>query len=457
MQHNHQKYHSFKFDIRERSAYNNPQRCKSKNLNAVGYTFSALTAKTKEKLMHFKKLTKKKLNMVARNVAALSVMMMVCVGSVITVMAKTVEVTILDNDETTSISMMDPSKDAVLDTAIRYQRIDAVNDDDSVVFDSDSNTLTIRRGIDVTVTADGESRTVDMYYGDTVAQAVSKAGFVCGENDKLSMNSDEVLTENSEISLTRYYHVNVISDGETHKLLLQEGDVQSALDAASVTLGKEDSADAKLDAPLTEGMEIHISRVTYEEETQTESVDYAVKEVDSSSLYVGETKVQTKGVEGERTIVYRNKLVNGNVVDTEEISNEITKEPVDKVVLVGTKKRPSGYASISSDGTLVDHNGNQVSYKRALTGRCTAYTGGGWTATGRPAQYGNIAVNPDVIPYGSKLYICSPDGSTVYGYATAADTGGFASMGYIMADLYYDTYQECANFGVREMTIYVLS
>lgn len=457
MQHNHQKYHSFKFDIRERSAYNNPQRCKSKNLNAVGYTFSALTAKTKEKLMHFKKLTKKKLNMVARNVAALSVMMMVCVGSVITVMAKTVEVTILDNDETTSISMMDPSKDAVLDTAIRYQRIDAVNDDDSVVFDSDSNTLTIRRGIDVTVTADGESRTVDMYYGDTVAQAVSKAGFVCGENDKLSMNSDEVLTENSEISLTRYYHVNVISDGETHKLLLQEGDVQSALDAASVTLGKEDSADAKLDAPLTEGMEIHISRVTYEEETQTESVDYAVKEVDSSSLYVGETKVQTKGVEGERTIVYRNKLVNGNVVDTEEISNEITKEPVDKVVLVGTKKRPSGYASISSDGTLVDHNGNQVSYKRALTGRCTAYTGGGWTATGRPAQYGNIAVNPDVIPYGSKLYICSPDGSIVYGYATAADTGGFASMGYIMADLYYDTYQECANFGVREMTIYVLS
>lgn len=66
--------------------------------------------------MHFKKLTKKKLNMVARNVVALSIMMMVCVGSVITVMAKTVEVTIVDNDETTAISMMDPSKDAVLET-----------------------------------------------------------------------------------------------------------------------------------------------------------------------------------------------------------------------------------------------------------------------------------------------------------------------------------------------------
>ena len=125
--------------------------------------------------MHFKKLTKKKLNMVARNVVALSIMMMVCVGSVITVMAKTVEVTIVDNDETTAISMMDPSKDAVLETAIRYQRIDAVNDDDSVVFDSDSNTLTIRRGIEVTVTADGESRTVDMHV-KTLRQKLGSQG-----------------------------------------------------------------------------------------------------------------------------------------------------------------------------------------------------------------------------------------------------------------------------------------
>ena len=202
---------------------------------------------------------------------------------------------------------------------------------------------------------------------------------------------------------------------------------------------------------------VTVSRVTYEETQETEAVAYSTKEEKTDSLYEGETKVKTEGVEGERTIVYRNKMVNGKVVETEEISNEVTTEPVDKVVLVGTKKKPSGYASISSDGTLIDHNGNRVSYKKAFTGRCTAYTGGGWTATGRPAQYGNIAVNPDVIPYGSKLYICSPDGSVVYGYAIAADTGGFASKGYIMADLYFDTYEECANFGVRNMTIYVLS
>ena len=407
--------------------------------------------------MSLKTMTKRNLNMMARNITALVVMMAICIGSVITVMAQTVEVTIVDNGEQTSVSMMDPSEESVLETAIERQLVEPVDGDDQVVFNEEENTLTIRRGITAEVAADGATRTVKLYYGDTVAEAVENSGFTLGENDVLSVDADTVLREDAEVSITRYYHVTLAHDGEEQTLLVKEGDVASALEAANLTLGEEDYTDAPLDQALTEGLVVTVSRVTYEETQETEAVAYSTKEEKTDSLYEGETKVKTEGVEGERTIVYRNKMVNGKVVETEEISNEVTTEPVDKVVLVGTKKKPSGYASISSDGTLIDHNGNRVSYKKAFTGRCTAYTGGGWTATGRPAQYGNIAVNPDVIPYGSKLYICSPDGSVVYGYAIAADTGGFASQGYIMADLYFDTYAECANFGVRNMTIYVLS
>ena len=407
--------------------------------------------------MSLKTMTKRNLNMMARNITALVVMMAICIGSVITVMAQTVEVTIVDNGEQTSVSMMDPSEESVLKTAVERQLVEPVDGDDQVVFNEEENTLTIRRGLTAEVAADGTTRTVKLYYGDTVAEAVEDSGFTLGENDVLSVDADTILREDAEVSITRYYHVTLAHDGKEQTLLVKEGDVASALEAANLTLGKEDYTDVPLDQALTEGLVVTVSRVTYEETQETEAVAYSTKEEKTDSLYEGETKVKTEGVEGERTIVYRNKMVNGKVVETEEISNEVTTEPVDKVVLVGTKKKPSGYASISSDGTLIDHNGNRVSYKKAFTGRCTAYTGGGWTATGRPAQYGNIAVNPDVIPYGSKLYICSPDGSVVYGYAIAADTGGFASKGYIMADLYFDTYEECANFGVRNMTIYVLS
>lgn len=408
------------------------------------------------KLMKTRKRTTKRSIMV-RNLTALFVMMAVCVGSVITVMAKTVQVTIVDNGETTSLSIMDPTEESVLNKAVEHQLIAQVTGNDEVTYDEKTNSLTIRRGINITVTADGESRKVKLYYGDTAIQAVFKAGFTMAQDDVMSQDPNTVLTQDTQLSITRYYHVNVTADGNTQTVLVKEGDVSTALAAASVTLGEEDFADVALDESLSEGLDVKVSRVTYEEESKTEAVDYTVKQVETEDLYKGETKVQTQGEEGERTITYRNKLIDGEVVETTEVSNEITKEPVQQVELIGTKTRPSGYATISADGTLIDHNGNTVSYTKALTGRCTAYTGGGLTATGRPAQYGNIAVNPNVIPYGSKLYICSPDGSIVYGYATAADTGGFASQGYIMADLYYDTYQQCANFGVRNMTIYVLS
>jgi len=67
-----------------------------------------------------------------------------------------------------------------------------------------------------------------------------------------------------------------------------------------------------------------------------------------------------------------------------------------------------------------------------------------------------VAVNPKQIPYGTKLYIVSHDGKYVYGYAIAADTGGFAKKGRITTDLFFHTSRECYNFGVRSVRIYVL-
>lgn len=70
------------------------------------------------------------------------------------------------------------------------------------------------------------------------------------------------------------------------------------------------------------------------------------------------------------------------------------------------------------------------------------------------AQVGVVAVDPNIIPYGTKLYITS--GNIVYGYAIAGDTGGAAMAGDILVDVFYDTYDECAAFGRRDMTVYII-
>ena len=67
---------------------------------------------------------------------------------------------------------------------------------------------------------------------------------------------------------------------------------------------------------------------------------------------------------------------------------------------------------------------------------------------------GAIAVDPTVIPLGTKMCVVSNDGQYVYGYCVAEDIGGGIKGNKI--DLYFDTYAECWDFGVRMCTVYIL-
>lgn len=157
---------------------------------------------------------------------------------------------------------------------------------------------------------------------------------------------------------------------------------------------------------------------------------------------------------GSQAVVTRQKLVDGKLAESTVVSTTVTKQPVNKVVVSGTKK--SAVASVGTDGTLTDQNGRTVSYKKVLKGRCSCYCTGTTTSTGKKAEFGRVAVNPNIIPYGTRLYICSPNGKIVYGYATAEDTGGAAMRGAIIADLYYSSYNQCMKIGTRTMNVYIL-
>ena len=75
------------------------------------------------------------------------------------------------------------------------------------------------------------------------------------------------------------------------------------------------------------------------------------------------------------------------------------------------------------------------------------------SATGSAVCVGTVAVDTRVIPLGTRMYIVTNDGRVVYGMAVAADTGVRGNI----VDLYYDTYQQCINFGRRSCTVYILA
>jgi len=98
--------------------------------------------------------------------------------------------------------------------------------------------------------------------------------------------------------------------------------------------------------------------------------------------------------------------------------------------------------------------GDSITYKKNLKCTATAYSNDLNTATGRkPVRneggLSTIAVDPSVIPLGSKVYV---DG---YGYAIAADTGGAIKGNKI--DLYLNSSSECFSWGRRGVNVLLVA
>ncbi len=271
----------------------------------------------------------------------------------------------------------------------------------------------------------------------------------------------------NEIRIAEWRSINIDLRGKKLKKDVPAGTVADALAYLDIKLGKNDKLDVAKDCELSDGMEITIKKITYKNVKKTEVIDYKTIYKDTTTLYEGETSVDTYGEEGERTIVTKVKYENGKKVSEKEVSNEVTKEPVDEVILNGTAERQPSLintddGNISVDkglNTITDRNGNTLYYTDVITGSSTAYTAeyGAVCSTGRTARYGVVAVDPNIIPYGSILYIVSDDG-IVYGYAVAGDTGGFIYNGTgTVVDLYFPSHSDCVNYGRRNVSVYVLS
>lgn len=229
--------------------------------------------------------------------------------------------------------------------------------------------------------------------------------------------------------------------------------VLDVLKERGVELGPDDVINVDKNVVVYDGMEICINIVKYNLREEVVEIDFKREIENTDELYEGETRIKSAGQKGELRKEYTDKYIDGQLVEVVENSSNVTKNPVNEVVLKGTKKKEVP-TEVPTE-VPIDASNVPASYKRVISGKASAYTGGGCTATGRKAARGLVAVDPKKIPYGTKLYISSPCGY-VYGYAIAADCGGMMINGSRLVDLYMDTEQECRRFGVKDVNIYIL-
>lgn len=300
--------------------------------------------------------------------------------------------------------------------------------------------------------ADGETEALTY---TSLSRVLTDKGYTLAPEDKLEFTQSAEGHE-VEVEIIRAFAVELTAAGVTRELMTTAATVGELLAEENLTYGSEDIIIPAATAPLTAGTAVTLQDISYRESTTESAIPFTTKSIPSPTLKKGEERVAIEGQEGTMTTRALTTYMDGKPVSTEVLSEVVTKEPTAQEVYTGVttvKVNPNTAAHIE-----LDANGNPISYSKIINGKSAAYSAraGAKTASGRAAVVGHVAVDPKVIPYGTKLYIKSSDSSDVYGYAIAADTGAALLDGRIIVDLFFGSYDESCDWGIHQVDIFVL-
>ncbi|WP_305146635.1 ubiquitin-like domain-containing protein [Anaerovorax odorimutans] len=284
---------------------------------------------------------------------------------------------------------------------------------------------------EVRLVVDGQTQAIETNSYD-VAELLEENNIELVKEDSVTPSIDKPLTDGAEVKVRKAVEFTLQADGKTEELKALPKTVGDALKYHKIKVGEADKVSPALNEPLTAGAQIVINRITTAKEEVTEEIDFKTKTKGDNDLPAGTTKVVKKGEKGQDRVVYEITYSDGKEIARRELERETISKPVNKLVAKSTR------------GTI---QGKE--YTKKFTVKAYSYTGGGRTAMGTQARVGEIAVDPSVIPLGTRVYV---EG---YGFARAEDTGGNIKGNTI--DVYKNSESECLNWGVRNVTIYILS
>jgi 3D (Asp-Asp-Asp) domain-containing protein len=287
----------------------------------------------------------------------------------------------------------------------------------------------------------------------TVDDLLKIAGIRLQGFDRISHPIDTPVSEDLTVIVER--EINFFVSINENPVIRRAGwhgfTVADAMELMGNELGQSYLPDVNMNRLVRNGETLNFTTVRIVTEIETFDIDYESVTNHSRNLWNGRRIVRQEGESGIFTIATEIVYVGGVEVDRRVISEEITVHPVDEIVDVGRARL----------GALADSSAPDFHYSRRLVMEATAYTAGfsctgkhpddplyRITASGREVEHGIVAVDRNVIPLGTRLYVQG------YGFAIAADVGG-AIRGYAI-DLFMEDIDDAIRFGRQFIHVWIL-
>ncbi|WDH82734.1 ubiquitin-like domain-containing protein [Paenibacillus urinalis] len=347
-------------------------------------------------------------------------------------------------------------------------------------------------GKEISIVVDGKVQALETREG-MLSEVLDEHSIAVSPHDEVSMSLSDEIEDGDRVTINRAVAINVTADGETEQVYTTQDTVKEALAAHSIEVLEDDKVYPAADTAVKADLNIRVVRVTKQTATQEASVPFKVIKTADPSLYKGDNRVIQSGKEGVIVQTIEKTFQDGELVSKKMTGKKVQTNRVDKVIAVGTKKKPEPVqetvvaavstteaaatskasnassskssanladkvkkVSASTDSDSVTKDGVTFKAKKVLSNvSMTAYSSeqegiGTKTASGTRVQEGRtIAVDPDVIPLGWWVYI---EG---VGFRRAEDTGGAIKGNKI--DVYYDSLEQALNFGRKKgKTVYVI-
>ncbi len=315
-------------------------------------------------------------------------------------------------------------------------------------------TIFVRSQKTVMIAYDGQEIQVSTL-ANTVEGVLCEQNITVGDDDKIIPKMNEQIKDGMKIVIHRVVEIKLI-DGQAEKnIFTTQTNVKNLIDLLNIKLEKEDKIEPKLEEPIREGQVIKITRISRGVVVETQELPFQTVFKNNDNLKKGKTQKIQEGKKGLKEIKFEVLYEDGVEVGREVIEENIVENAVNEIIEKGTL------------AMVATSRGDIARYSGVLTMTATAYdlsfqsTGRkpgdkyyGLTASGTKIRPGVAAVDPNVIPLGTKLYVESTDGTPDYGYASAEDRGGAIKGNKI--DLFFESVQDVRRFGRRKVKVYIL-